>query len=93
MQNWNAKWILPKAFAAVAPVEPDPKDSPEEYQNRHFWFTKTITADPASGSCFVSVSADDYYVLTVNDTYVCQGPAPSYLFRYAWNRKDISGYL
>lgn len=93
MQNWNAKWIMPKAFADVTPVEPDPKDSPAEYQNRHFWFTKTITVDPAKGVCTVFVSADDYYVLYINDTYVCQGPAPSYLFRYAWNRMDVTGFL
>ncbi|MBQ3178129.1 MAG: family 78 glycoside hydrolase catalytic domain [Clostridia bacterium] len=88
----KAKWIMPPAFADAAPMEPDPKDSPAEYQNRHFRFTNTVTVDDPAGIT-VSISADDYYVLTINDTYVCQGPAPSYLFRYAWNRKDISAYL
>jgi len=88
----KAKWIMPPAFADAVPVEPDPKDSPAEYQNRHFRFTGTVTVDDPDGIT-VSISADDYYVLTINNTYVCQGPAPSYLFRYAWNRKDISAYL
>ncbi|MBQ8640817.1 MAG: family 78 glycoside hydrolase catalytic domain [Clostridia bacterium] len=94
MQTWKAKWIMPPAYADVTPVEPDPKDSPAEFQNRHFRFTKTVTAaDPAGEPIVVSISADDYYVLYINDTYVCQGPAPSYLFRYAWNRKDVSAYM
>lgn len=89
----RAKWITSPLFAHLIPMaEPDPKDSPEAYQNLHYRFSKTVQIDDPA-DCTLSITADDYYVLSINGEYVCQGPAPSYLFRYDWNRVDVSGYL
>ncbi len=94
MNNLKAKWITPPAFAKVQPTEPNPNDAPPEFQNRHFHFTTTVNIDnPAKHSYQAVISADDYYVLYINGKYVCQGPAPSYLFRYSWNQVDVSPFM
>ncbi len=94
MNNLKAKWIMPPAFASVQPTEPNPNDAPVEFQNRHFHFTTNVTIENSKNHTYqVIISADDYYVLYINGKYVCQGPSPSYLFRYSWNRVDISHFM
>lgn len=91
MSGKEARFIMPPEYAALTPVPPDKNDSPPQFQNRHFWFTKTFFCEDPHAEYRVKITADDYYVLYVNDRLVCQGPAPSYLFRYAWNETALTG--
>lgn len=42
---------------------------------------------------FLSISADDYYKLYVNGTFVTQGPAPAVPEQYYYNELDLTDYL
>ena len=88
--QWVGKWIMPPEYAGVTPVAPDRNDSPAEYQNRHFWFTASFVCEDPAADWQIRITADDYYVLYVNDCLLCQGPAPGYLFRYAWNTAKLT---
>ena len=45
------------------------------------------------GPVVMRVTADDYYKLYLNGSFVAQGPAPGYYFSYCWNQVDLTPYL
>ena len=65
----------------------------EDLKNLHMLVRKEFILSDKPGSAFIDISADDYYKLYINEEFVGQGPAPSYHFRYYYNRYDISKYL
>jgi len=96
---FTGKWISDDTFAQLPPrnvfhrqLSPLPLDC-NDHRNRHILFRKrfTLTEDPQDARIFLS--ADDYYKLYVNGTFVAQGPAPSYHFRYNYNEVDLTPYL
>ncbi|MGM9625771.1 MAG: alpha-L-rhamnosidase, partial [Eubacteriales bacterium] len=96
----NAVCITDSRFANTAPLpvfhrENEPFDNrhPAEYENRHILFRRAFSLDSLPGQAVLSISADDYYKLYVNGTYVTQGPAPGYPFHYYYNDIDIQPYL
>lgn len=60
--------------------------------NSHFFFVKSFKAE-LGYDYTLDISADDCYKLYVNNTYVAEGPSPSYCFSYSHNRIDISKYI
>jgi hypothetical protein len=99
--NENAKWIIDKAFAGLKPVNflqkanvPLAEDGHgEDLKNRHVLVRKKfICAEKPQKAC-INITADDYYKLYINGTYVGQGPAPAYHFKYNVNQYDISDFL
>ena len=52
-----------------------------------------VTQDDSLYSYLLRISADDYYKLYINGTFVGQGPAPAYSENYYYNELDVSQYL
>lgn len=96
----NAICITNKRFEATSPInvfhreaEPYQNPHPAEYENRHILFRRAFSLDTVPTKAVLSVSADDYYKLYVNGTFVTQGPAPGYPFHYYYNDIDVTPYL
>lgn len=49
--------------------------------------------DQTVRSANIYITADDYYKLYINGSFVAQGPAPSYHFEYNYNVIDVSAFL
>ena len=62
------------------------------YCNRHILFRKKITL-PKLMEAILRITADDYYKLYINGTFVAQGPSPSYPSFYYYNEIDVTKYL
>lgn len=65
---------------------------PEELKNMHVLFRKSFTLDEKENA-ILKISADDYYKLYINGTFVTQGPAPAYPWAYFYNEIDVTPYL
>lgn len=94
------KWICPKEFAYLEPVDLFHKqldkrkiELPEELKNRHFLMWGKCFLPKKEGRYALRITADDYYKLFINGRYVCQGPAQGYYFSYNWNEADVTDYL
>lgn len=103
MNHWQASWITDPEFAELQPlsmlhkeefplVHPDGAH-PERLRNRHVYFRKSFSLDERPRHAALRISADDYYKLYVNGTFVGQGPAQGYPYRYNYNEWDLSDYL
>ncbi len=97
--QFKGKWISNKEMAPLAPrnvfhrqLEPLHIDC-SEHRNRHVLFRKRLLLDNVPQSARIFITADDYYMLYVNGTFVAQGPAPSYHFQYNYNEIDLTPYL
>ncbi len=94
-------WICTKEFESLKPIslfrkemEPAaPYSHPENLRNKHILFRKKFTLKNKTGACKLRITADDYYKLYINGTFVGQGPAPSYHFAYNYNVYDITDLL
>ena len=64
----------------------------ELWDNMHIVFSKTFGIEEFENAK-IRISADDYYKLYINNTYVGQGPAPSYSFAQNFNEYSIENYL
>lgn len=91
------QWITNERFCNAEPlnvfhrqldtssvVERDP-----DLENRHVLFRKWFDLKQTEKT-IVYITADDYYKLYVNGTFVTQGPTPGYPFHYLYNTVDIS---
>ncbi len=78
-KSWTAKWI---AF---------PGNSITQYGV--YLFRKEIIIKTKPVKFIVHVSADNRYKLYINSKYICNGPARSYLFNWAFESIDIAPYL
>ena len=93
------KWISNDTLAGLPPrnvfhrqLEPLPLDC-SEHRNRHVLFRRRFPLTEEIREAQLFITADDYYKLYVNGTFVAQGPAPSYHFRYNYNEIDVTPYL
>ena len=99
MHQFIGKWITDSEFCDLQPrnvfhKQLDKIDLPcESHRNRHILFRKKFNLDGRPESATVYISADDYYKLYINGSFVAQGPAPSYHFNYNYNVIDVSEYL
>ena len=91
------KWITSDEFCDLKSVNVFHKQlEPIEIEaiapkNSHILFRKKFTAEKAE--TFIYISADDYYKLYINGSFVCQGPAAGYPFHYYYNKVDISDFV
>ena len=96
----RGKWICPEEFACIAPIDLFHKqldkrkiELPEELKNRHFLMRGKLMLSEKKGRYKIRITADDYYKLSINGRYVCQGPAQGYYFSYYWNEADVTDFL
>lgn len=96
---YRAKLITDRAFAARAPQnvfhrehEPFPGE-PETELDCHLLFRRTFSLPDGAHRYTLYISADDYYKLYVNGTFVTQGPAPGYPQHYYYNTVDLTPRL
>lgn len=97
--NFKSNWITTQDFCTLKPLNVFHKELEKPHvqyadgpQNYHVYFRKKIIADPRKETVLF-ISADDYYKLYINGTFVCQGPAPAYPHSYNYNKVDITSFL
>lgn len=98
---FNGKWITTLEFSALSPVnvffrerERKPvEQTPDNLMNNHCRFRKTFCDDGKGNEYIINITADDYYKLYVNGSFVCQGPASSRYDKYYYNSVDIAPYI
>ncbi len=95
-------WICAEEFSKLPPIPLFHRDGQplsnyqhqETLKNYHTWFRKSFYLIKTSESVYhIRITADDYYKLYINGSFVGQGPAPGYYFAYYYNEYDISPYL
>lgn len=101
----NAKWIMDAAFHGIKPInypqkerEVDAEGVPEDderFLNHHMLVRKKFIVEDAKDkkNAVINITADDYYKLYINGSFVTQGPAPAYYFHYNYNTVPIEDYL
>ncbi len=65
---------------------------PEELKNRHILYRKSFTLGDAR-RVIIRITADDYYKLYINGSFVTMGPAASYPHCYNYNELDVTPYV
>ena len=94
----GAQWLRDPVFEGVdvlnllhRATEP----SPELFGpvNVHTLFRKEIVLQDKPVSATLAITADNYFKLFANGTYVFQGPAPGYHFAHPYLVQDIAAYL
>ncbi len=97
-QLFRSSWITTERFIRLAPIDvfhkelTDNQVAKSAVTNYHAKFRKKLWL----GKCEnvkIKISADDYYKLYINGSFVCQGPAPAYAEYYNFNEADISRYV
>ena len=95
------QFICHKDFAEILPInvyhrerkgEKNRSEEDERLLNRHILFRKEFSLDK-TGNAVLTITADDYYKLYVNGSFVTSGPAASYPEGYNYNEIDVSKYL
>jgi alpha-L-rhamnosidase len=77
--TWTAKWISHPGLS--------------ESRYGVYLLRKEFTIPAKPEKFIIHVSADNRYKLYVNGTYVCNGPARGYLYRWNFESVDIASYL
>ena len=96
---FKGSWITDGEFCSLAPRNVFHKQLDKikldcsEHLNRHVLFRKSFNLDKSPENAVIYITADDYYKLYVNGSFVSQGPAPSYHFNYNYNKIDLAPYL
>ena len=99
--QFKGKWITVPDFNVKPfniyrkewePCSEEVKNHRDDLRYNHFIFNKKFTVDDFN-EAFADITADDYYKLYINGTFVAQGPVTGYHFNYYRNRLDISSYL
>lgn len=96
--DFRSKWITTQEFAVLQPInvlhkEADKIAIPQSpIKNNHVHFRKKIVFDRYH-QVSMNISADDYYKLYINGTFVAQGPANAYTHCYNYNQLDITPFL
>ena len=96
----KAKFICHKDFENSPPIDVFHKEfsskqvqpHAEELRNRHTLFRKKVTLKKAE-KAILKITADDYFKLYINGTYVTQGPPPSYPSCYYFMEVDVTPFL
>lgn len=96
---FKGKWISNDVFSQIKPrnvfhrqLEKLSLDC-SEHRNQHILFRRKFSVSLAFREAKLYISADDYYKLYINGTFVAQGPSPSYHFQYNYNEIDVTQYL
>lgn len=96
---FQSKWITTEHFVNIMPIdvfhkEKDNSKTVKESSvlNYHVKFRKKLWLEHCE-NVRIRISADDYYKLYINGTFVCQGPAPAYAEYYNYNETDISAFV
>lgn len=97
-KTWIAQWVTDPRFTQEQPINVFHKEKTkiilsahrEELKNHHMLIRKVFTVGDNFGLAHLDITADDYYKVYVNNSFVGQGPAPSYHFDYNYNQYDIS---
>lgn len=94
------KWIVPNKFLKLKPInilhkQCDEKeiDLPDELKNIHILMRRKFNYKKTANNVRIKITADDYYKLYINGSYVGQGPSQGYHFCYYWNEYDITDFL
>ncbi len=93
------KWISDGIFAPREPRQVfhrqlEKLELPlDEHRDSHILFRRRLQLDREADSAKVFITADDYYKLYINGSFVSQGPAPAYHNAYNYNEIDISPYI
>ncbi len=96
---FRGTWITDAEFAALEPRNVFHRQLEKvslpcnEHRNRHILFRRTFELSAVPSAATVYITADDYYKLYINGTFVTQGPAPAYHFHYGYNTVDVTAYL
>lgn len=99
MHDFKGKWITDEEFYQLAPrnvfhKQLQPMNIPcDSHRDRHILFRKKFFINEKIENSEIFITADDYYKLYINGSFVAQGPAPSYHFQYNYNRLDVKKYL
>jgi alpha-L-rhamnosidase len=96
MKEWKALWISDPWFAGKEKQEMDHREleqaaepeHPVDCLNHHLLARRSLVLDKVPGDCRICISADDYYKLYVNGSYVGEGPAQSHPSHYYYNVYD-----
>ena len=97
--KFTGKWITTEEFEQLKPRNvfhrqlDTSQTFEEEHTNRHILFRKKFDVKERFEKAILYITADDYYKLYVNGSFVTQGPAPAYPFSYGYNVVDISSFL
>ncbi|MBQ9084989.1 MAG: family 78 glycoside hydrolase catalytic domain [Clostridia bacterium] len=95
---FTGKWITDSEFYNLEPRnvfhrQKDKTELAEEHLNAHILFRDIFNYEKKQGRVTIFISADDYYKLYINGSFVAMGPAPSYHIYYNYNEIDITPYL
>ena len=96
--SFSGQWITNEDFAAISPVnvfhrQLDKRDIPPAgIPDSHVLFRKRFEHDGGE-KVFIYITADDYFKLYINGSFVTQGPAPAYRFRYGYIKADITPFV
>lgn len=91
-------WICPREYVDLAPVNnyfkqfEAKKDAGSAIVNLHTLFRKVFFLQRVENTV-ITITADDYYMLYINGSFVSQGPANAYHFVYPLNKLDITPFL
>lgn len=93
-----AKWITTHDFSVLSPInvfakQLAPQNEEESaYTDKHILFRKKVQLDTFA-KAVLRISADDYYKLYINGTFVCMGPSTSYPQFTYYNEIDVTDML
>lgn len=96
---FKGKWITDGEFAHLVPrnvfhKQLESVDLPcEEHRDRHILFRKSFDLAQIPNEAHLYITADDYYKLYVNGSFVGQGPAPGFPQSMRYNCWDIGPLL
>lgn len=95
----NAQWITNRLMCNLSVFNVFHKEVKNEKKmydgkliNVHVLFRNKFYIDSLD-KAIISISADDYYKLYINGTFICSGPAPGYPWHYYYNEIDITKYV
>lgn len=95
-----SSWITTKEFAEAEindvfhrQLDTITKEIRNDIQNKHILFRKKFTLKQTPDQAMIRISADDYYKLYINGTFIGQGPKAGYPFHYYYNEIALSPYL
>lgn len=88
-------WVSVGEMSRAEPIdvfskEPDPNGPSPRFVRM---FARREVRLPGFKQAKMLLSADDYYKLYINGTYVCEGPAPGYPSSYYVNEVDVTPFL
>ena len=96
--RFHGKLITLPEYADISPVEVWHRQLEKREivshmeENLHVLFRDRFTLHSTDGIS-ITITADDYYKLYINGTFVTQGPAPAFHFKYYVNTINISAYV